>query len=327
MLENKVKETIAKYNLIQKGDSIIVGVSGGPDSMTLLTVLLKLKTAYDLKIYVAHINHMLRENAEIDEEYVKNFCEKNNIELFVKHANIQEKAQKEKRGLEETGRLVRYNFFEEVLNKTNSNKIAIAHNLNDRVETIIMNTLRGSGLNGLKGIESSRGKYIRPLIEIPREEIEKYCEENNINPRHDESNDDNTYTRNKIRNIVIPYLKKEFNPNIINTMNRLSEIVKEEEEFVEKETQKRFDEVLISKEPGKIEFNVSKFNQQDKVIQKRLILQAITQTAGSIQGIERINIEDIIKLCNNNIGNKLTRPTKNVEIGIKNKKIYVQKII
>mgnify|MGYP002619426031 CR=1 FL=1 len=239
MLENKVKETIAKYNLIQKGDKIVVGVSGGPDSMTLLTVLLKLKNAYDLEIYVAHINHMLRENAIIDEEYVKEFCKKNDIELFIKHADIQEKAQKEKRGLEETGRLVRYNFFEEVLNKTNSNKIAIAHNLNDRVETIIMNTLRGSGLNGLRGIEASRGKYIRPLIEIPRDEIEKYCEENKINPRHDESNDDNTYTRNKIRNIIIPYLKREFNPNIINTMNRLSEIVKEEEEFVEEETKKK----------------------------------------------------------------------------------------
>ena len=190
-----------------------------------------------------------------------------------------------------------------------------------------MNTLRGSGLNGLRGIEASRGKYIRPLIEIPRDEIEKYCEENKINPRHDESNDDNTYTCNKIRNVIIPYLKREFNPNIINTMNRLSEIVKEEEDFVEEETKKKFEEIIISEEPEKIEFNVSKFNNQEKVIQKRLIMQAITVVAGSTQGIERINLEEIIKLCNNNIGNKFTRPTKNVEIGIKNKRIYIQKVI
>ena len=110
-------------------------------------------------------------------------------------------------------------------------------------------------------------------------------------------------------------------------MNRLSEIVKEEEEFVEEETKKKFEEIIISEEPEKIEFNVSKFNNQEKVIQKRLIMQAITVVAGSTQGIERINLEDIIKLCNNNIGNKFTRPTKNVEIGIKNKRIYIQKVI
>ena len=323
MLENKVKETIAKYNLIQKGDKIVVGVSGGPDSMTLLTVLLKLKNAYDLEIYVAHINHMLRENAIIDEEYVKEFCKKNDIELFIKHANIQEKAQKEKRGLEETGRLVRYNFFEEVLNKTNSNKIAIAHNLNDRVETIIMNTLRGSGLNGLRGIEASRGKYIRPLIEIPRDEIEKYCEENKINPRHDESNDDNTYTRNKIRNIVIPYIKEEFNPNILETMNRLAEVVSEENKFLNEFAQNIYEHILIEESKNQIVLDLKEFNKQDKVIKSRIMLYAITKLKGSSQGIEKVHIEDIIKLCSNNIGNKFLTPKKNLKILVKNKKIFI----
>ena len=232
MLEEKVRKTIREYNLIEKNDSIVVGVSGGPDSMTLLSILLKLKEEFNLKIYVAHVNHMLRENAIKDEEYVKEFCKKNNIEMFIKKANISEIAKKEKIGLEEAGRNARYNFFEEILKNTESNKIAIAHNINDKVETIIMNTLRGSGVSGLKGIEPKRKKYIRPLIEIERHEIEKYCIENEINPRHDESNDDNTYTRNKIRNIIIPYIRNEFNPNIIKTLNRLSEIIKEEDEYV-----------------------------------------------------------------------------------------------
>ncbi len=144
MLENKVLATISKYKMIENGDSIVVGVSGGPDSMTLLTTLLNMKEKFNLKIYVAHINHGLRENAKIDEQYVKQFCEKNNVECFIKNINIKEIAEKEKRGIEETGRKVRYNFFEEVLIKTKSNKIAIAHNLNDKVETIIMNTIRGS---------------------------------------------------------------------------------------------------------------------------------------------------------------------------------------
>ena len=327
MLEEKVRKTIREFNLIEKNDSIVVGVSGGPDSMTLLSILLKLKEEFHLKIYVAHVNHMLRENAIKDEEYVKEFCKKNNIEIFIKKANISEIAQKEKIGLEEAGRNIRYNFFEEVLKNTKSNKIAIAHNLNDKAETIIMNTLRGSGVSGLKGIEAKRKKYIRPLIEIERYEIEKYCIENKINPRHDESNDDNTCTRNKIRNIVIPYIKNEFNPNIIKTLNRLSEIIKEEDEYVQSETEKIFKEILLTDEKNKIEFDPRKFNEQEKVIQKNLILLAIKKVKGSIQGIEKVNIDDIIKLCNNNIGNKLIRPTKQLEIGIKNKRIYIKNII
>lgn len=327
MLEEKVRKTIREYNLIEKNDSIVVGVSGGPDSMTLLSILLKLKEEFNLKIYVAHVNHMLRENAIKDEEYVKEFCEKNNIEMFIKKANISEIAKKEKIGLEEAGRNARYNFFEEILKNTESNKIAIAHNLNDKVETIIMNTLRGSGVSGLKGIEAKRKKYIRPLIEIERYEIEKYCIENKINPRHDESNDDNTYTRNKIRNIVIPYIKNEFNPNIIKTLNRLSEIIKEEDEYVQSKTEKIFKEILLTNEKNKIELDPRKFNDQEKVIQKNLILLAIKKVKGSTQGIEKVNIDDIIKLCNNNIGNKLIRPVKQLEIGIKNKRIYIKNII
>ena len=294
--------------------------------MTLLSLLLKLKKEFDIKIYVAHVNHMIRENANIDEIYVKEFCEKNGLEIYIKHIDILKEAKKSKKGIEETGRSARYKFFDEILEKTNSNKIAIAHNLNDKAETILMNLIRGTGTSGLKGIEPRRGKYIRPLIEISREKIEQYCEEMKINPRHDESNDDNTYTRNKIRNIVIPYLKENFNPNIVTNLNRLSEIIKEEEEFFEKQALRFFEEIAITNTENIIEYNVRKFNNLDKVIQKRLILEAIKMIKGSTQGIEKINLDDIIKLCNNNIGNKYLLPTKGLKIGIKNKKIFIKKI-
>ena len=323
MLVSKVRDTINKYNLIEYGDSIVVGVSGGPDSMTLLNILLKLKDEFNLKIYVAHINHGIRENAIIDEEYVKEFCEKNRIELFVKHADVIKLSQNEKTGLEETGRNVRYTFFKEILKKTKSNKIAIAHNLNDKIETIIMNVIRGTGKTGLKGIEPKRDVYIRPLIEITRSEIEDYCNNEKLNPRHDESNDDNTYTRNKIRNIIIPYLKENFNPNIIESINRLSDIIVEDENYLEEETEKVFNNIVLKNESDLIEYNIKGFNNQNKSIQKRLILLGIIKVIGNVQGIEKVNIDDIIKLCNNNIGNKFLRPNKNVEIGIKNKKIYI----
>ncbi len=324
MLYEQVKETIKKYNMIEQNDKIVVGVSGGPDSMTLINLLIQLKSEYNIKIFVAHVNHMIRENAKKDEEYVKDFCQKNNIEIFIKHEDVNKKSKTEKKGLEEAGREVRYKFFDEVLKKTNSNKIAIAHNLNDNCETIIMNIIRGTGIKGLKGIEPKRENYIRPLIETPREEIEKYCEENKINPRHDESNDDNTYTRNKIRNIIIPYIKKEFNPNIVKGINRLSNIVQEEEKYIEKEVEKAYKEVIINDEK-EIIYDLKKFNSKDILIQKKLILLGIEKIFGDTKGIEKINLDDIIKLCNNNIGNKFLKPNQRTKIEIKNKCINIKK--
>ena len=156
MLEEKVIDTIKKYNLIENGDRIVLGVSGGPDSITMLNVLNEIKKQNIIKfdIFVAHINHGIRENAILDEEFVLDFCLNKNIEAFVLKINLKEEAKKNKKGLEEMGRIKRYEFFDEICAKTNSNKIAIAHNSNDNVETIIMNIIRGSGLSGLKGIEA-----------------------------------------------------------------------------------------------------------------------------------------------------------------------------
>ena len=171
-MKNKVLETIRKYKLIENNDKIVLGVSGGPDSIAMLNILNDIKNDDNINlnfsIVVAHINHLIREEAKQDEEYVKRFCEERNIEFYSKSIDVQKIANTNKIGTEEAGRNVRYEFFDEVLIKTNSNKIAIAHNKNDKIETIIMHILRGSGINGLKGIEPKREKYIRPLIECER---------------------------------------------------------------------------------------------------------------------------------------------------------------
>ena len=329
MLKEKVLETIEKNNLIENGDSLVLGVSGGPDSISMLDILRKLQENIKFKINVAHINHGLRENAKIDEEYVEKYCEKYNIPFYVLHADVRKIAEETKRGLEETGRDVRYKFYDEVLEKTDSNKIAIAHNANDYVETIIMNVLRGSGPNGLKGIEMIQGKYIRPLLTSKREEIEEYCKEEKLNPRHDESNDENEYTRNKIRNIVIPYIEKEFNPNIIETLTRLSEIVKEEQEYLNKKVEIFYKEICIEEaldqDERQIVLDLRKFNEEEIVLQKKVILLSIQKIFGNTKGIEKKHVEDMVKLCNNNVGNKYLTPNKNTKIVIKNKKIYLKK--
>ncbi len=325
-MKSKVLNTIKKYNLIENGDKIILAVSGGPDSISMLDILNNIKNDKNIdinfEIIVAHVNHMIREEAIEDEKYVRNFCEEREIEFYSKSIDVQKMANNNKIGTEEAGRKARYEFFDEILKKTNSNKIAIAHNRNDSVETVIMHILRGSGISGLKGIEPRREKYIRPLIECERKEIEEYCYENHLKPKIDKTNFDNIYTRNKIRNIVIPYIKNEFNENIVKTISRLSELVSEEENYMDKQVKKIYKEILITEGKKEIQLDLKKFNIQEKVIKSRLILYTITRIFGSSEGIEKVHIEDIIKLCSNNIGNKFLTPNKNIKVLVKNHKIY-----
>ena len=322
MLKEEVLKTIETYNLIEMNDKIVIGVSGGPDSICLLHVLYGLKEKLGIEIVVAHVNHMLREVADLETEYVQKFCKKLGIQCYVKKADILKISKTQKKGTEEVGRQVRYDFFDEVAKKTNSNKIATAHNSNDRAETVILNILRGSGLSGLKGIEPIRdNKYIRPLINTDRQDIENYCNDNKLEPKYDKTNNENIYTRNKVRNTVIPYIKKEFNPNIIKTINRLSSLATEENEYLQAITKQEFENLLIEKTENII-LDLHKFNSLNLVIKRRLILYTINEVLHTTNGIEKVNIDDIIKLCKNNIGNKYLLPIKEIKIYVKKGKIY-----
>ena len=317
---NKVKKTIEKYNLIDKEDKILVGVSGGPDSITLLNILYEL--GYNL--CVAHINHGIRENAVEDEKYVTNFCKEKNIPCFVKQVKLKE--LNIGMTLEEVGRKVRYDFFYEIMEQENCTKIATAHNANDNAETVIMNIIRGSGMSGLKGIEASRENIIRPLIEITRKEIEEYCEENKLNPCHDESNDEAIYTRNKVRLELLPYIEKNINTNVINNINRMSELISSEEEYIKRQVDEAYLECVIEENLGKVVCNLKKFNKLDNVIKRRLIIKFIIKTLGNAKDIERVHIADILKLCENNVGGKFLTPNKNIKVTVNKGKVIYEKI-
>ena len=324
-MKEKVLNTIKKYNLIQNGDKIILGVSGGPDSMSMLHILKEIKNEkkFDFEIIVAHVDHQIREEAIDDEKYVVEYCIKNQIKYYIKRIDVKKYANNNKMGLEEAGRNLRYEFFDEILEKENANKIAIAHNKNDKIETIIMNELRGTGIAGLKGIEPIReNKYIRPIIECERSEIEKYCEEKNLNPRIDKTNFINDCTRNKIRNVVLPYIKQEFNQNIIETIYRLSEVMNETEEYLQNQTEKIYNEIKITENV----LDLKKFNIQDDLIKKRIIIYEIAKVLGNTQNIEKVNIDDIIKLCTNNIGNKYLTPNKNIKVLVNKGKIFFERL-
>ena len=324
MIEEKVLKTIKENNLIGNEDKIVIGVSGGPDSMALLNVLINLNNTNGLlfKIIVAHFNHGIRKEADEETEFVKNFCKSKNIPCYVKKENVVELAKAQKIGTEEAGRKLRYEFFDDVLEKENAQKIATAHSANDNAETILMNIIRGSGTSGLKGIEAKRSnKFIRPLIECTRKEIEEYCKKEKLNPRYDKTNDENTYTRNKIRNILIPMLEKDFNPNIIIALNRMSKIAKDENDYLQKQVAEAYKQILIKENLNvsneNIKLDLKKFNTQELVIKNRLVLYTINRLIGSSQNIEKIHVQDIIKLCQNNIGNKYLTPNKSIKVYIK----------
>lgn len=325
---NKVIKTIKNYNLINEQDKIVIGVSGGPDSMCLLHILNSLKEKLGIHIYVAHVNHMIRPEADAETEYVKNYCEKIGVDCYIKRINVISKSNEEKIGTEEAGRKARYDFFEEICNKVGANKIATAHNANDNAETVLMNIFRGAGTSGLKGIEPIRdGRYIRPIIECERSEVEEYCKENELNPKIDMSNFENTYTRNKVRNIIIPQIKTEFNPNIIHSLNKLAALAKQENEFIEKYVRDVFNNQLLIESNGtEVILKLKEFNGLDNFIKGRVVLYSIRKVLGHVQGIEKIHIDDIITLCDKNIGNKYLTPNKNIKVLVKAGKVYFTQI-
>ena len=303
-----VEQTIRKYNMLDHGDSIVVGFSGGPDSLCLLHVLLELKEALELKIYAAHLNHQFRgKDADEDALYVKEICKEWGVDAFIQVFNVTAYAKEKGLSSEEAGREVRYRLFSEVANEVGANKIAVAHNMNDNAETVLMNIFRGSGIEGLKGIEAARGEIIRPLINVRREEIEAYCEEKALNPRIDKTNLEPIYGRNKIRLELIPYIEKNFNANIMSTLNRLSDIVTLENDFFNKEAKIVFLEIAIIGE-NSIEYNINKLNNIHPALMRRIIRMGIEELSGSLRGIEYKNIETVVDLMDKSTGAAVMLP-------------------
>lgn len=297
MIFEKVLSTINKHELIQKGDKIVVGLSGGPDSVCLLHILSRLKDKFDLEIYAAHLNHQIRGiEAQKDAFYISNLCEEMGITFFIKSINVPEYCEKNGVSIEEGARKLRYEMFYEVKNNTRANKIAIGHNLNDQAETILMRIMRGTGLQGLKGIEYIRdGVIIRPILDIERSDIEKYCEQNNLNPRIDKTNLESIYTRNKIRLELIPYMKDNFNSNIIESIARMGNSLRSDNDYIENEALIKFKEVSNINDDS-VEINLSSYINLHNSIKVRILRNSIKHILGDTNFIDQRHIDDIIDL-------------------------------
>lgn len=302
-LLEKVENYCVANKLIEKGDRIVVGVSGGPDSLCLLNLLNLLKDKYELDLVVVHINHSLRDEADFEENYVRETAENFNLKFFSKKVDILRLSKEEKRSTEEVARNVRYDFFREVLKKTGANKIAVAHNKNDNAETVLMNIIRGAGNEGVIGIGNRKNEIIRPLIAISRDEIEKYCEEKSLIAMIDKTNFETVYTRNKVRNLIIPMLK-EINPDVIESLNRASEIARDEEEFIEEYVGNIYSDIT-GYEDKELYILKDEFARLKVGLKRRILRMAIYEFRSSLKdvGFKTINnaIDEILRSQNGNL--------------------------
>ena len=227
---------IKEYEMLPRGcqNLVVVGLSGGADSVCLLHVLLSLREEYALEISSVHVNHGIRgDEADADENFVSELCRRLDVELDVYRYDAPGEAVRMKLTLEEAGRVLRYQSFEKSLQKRGDGKIAVAHNKNDNVETVLMRIFRGTGMKGLAGIPPVRGNIIRPLITTSRAEIENFCCENNISYRTDSTNLKNIYTRNFIRLELLPLAKERIAPAALENISRMARIMSEEEEYLD----------------------------------------------------------------------------------------------
>lgn len=270
--EKKIFDFIKRNNLIKAGDSILVGVSGGPDSLSLLHYLLHKKDIYQISIMAAHVDHMFRgEESYKDLQYVQYLCERWGILCESERINIQEKMVDINKGFEETARIYRYRFLEEVMEKHQCQKLFLGHHGDDQIETILMRLTRGStgkGRAGIPIVRSTRnGQIIRPLLCLTKQEIEEYCSHYELSPRKDPSNDEQDYTRNRYRKNILPFLKKE-NIHVHEHFQRFSEEIIEDEEYLQELTLIKMNK-LWKKNKNAITIDIQLFREMPLPLQRR----------------------------------------------------------
>lgn len=304
---DRIKRTIEDYNLINHGDRVIVAISGGPDSVCLLHALSQLREEYDLELYGAHLNHNFRGiEAQIDAQYVSQLCEKLDVLCFIKSIDVPQYAKSEGLSPEEAGRILRYEFFEEVASRVSATKIAVAHNENDQAETVLMRLLRGTGLQGLTAIHAKRGKIIRPLLHIDRQSIESYCENHNLSPRIDLTNLESIYKRNKIRLELIPYLEENYNPNVIQSLFKTAEILKNDFDFIEEKAREVFQSLVSSEKNNRLELSIVGIRRLHPALQSRIVRLCAGRLLGRQEILEYNHVQSILELVDKGVTGKKT---------------------
>jgi len=321
-LIKKIKKNISENSIIDEKDRILVGLSGGPDSIFLLYIL---HNYFNNQLIIAHINHKLRGvDSDLDEKFVRTISQKLKIPLYVIREDIRKLSNENKKSIEEVGREVRFSFFDKTLKVENFNKIALGHNLDDNVETILINFIKGSGTKGLIGIPEKRDNIIHPIINIKKEEILKFLEENKIEYRVDKTNFEIDFLRNKVRNYLLPIIEKEFNKNFKEKILSLSNILKVEDRFLDNLVENIKND-LIEFEDDFIKIDNKKFQKLDLSLKRRLIRKAIDYFNRDLREYPLEHIDKVISLENKKTGKEIELPFNLIAVKDKNKIIIEKK--
>ncbi|MCR4833726.1 MAG: tRNA lysidine(34) synthetase TilS [Butyrivibrio sp.] len=301
-----VRNFIIDNELIGGEETVIAGVSGGADSVCLFHLLRELSEELNFSIRVVHINHMIRDTAAADENFVKNLCEKYGIPFYIKHIDIPRLTEESGQSEEEVGRNERYKAFLEVAAEADGKAlIATAHNRNDLSETMLHNLFRGSRLTGLAGIRPWRMrdgyKLIRPILILDRAEIEKYLTENGYTWCTDETNLEDDYTRNRIRHHILPYAEKEINKSAIKHVAEAASYLAEVDDYLDEQARKAG--IRIEKESeNEIVYDLSEFRKEPAIIRKRLIMRSLKTLMPGIKDVTATHLEEIDKLAEDSRG-------------------------
>lgn len=305
-ITSRFLSNIKKYNLIDKNDTIIVGASGGPDSQFLIYLLNEIKTEYNLTIILAHLNHLHRKEAIFDENLVVETGKKLNLEVKVKKSSMDDFAKENKLSPEDAGRRLRYDFFYSLAKENKSAKIAVAHNMDDQAETMLFRMARGTGLDGLSGMDYKNGKIIRPILSFKKSEILAYLNEKKIPYAIDSTNLENDYSRNYIRNEIFPKIA-ELNPNAIENFYNLSDLIKNDLEIIDELIDQKYEVVAVIEDKTFVKFDKEEFENLSYSIKSRILRKSIYKLQGNVKNFSKENIDDFLNLLDLDTGKKIIK--------------------
>jgi len=296
MLLERVKETIKRYAMLEQGERVLVAVSGGVDSVVLLDILCRLAAEYTLDLTIAHLDHGLRgEEAREDARFVAHLARKEKLALIEKKLDVAEFSKEKRIGIEEGARLLRRDFLHAAADEVGAAKIALGHTQNDRGETMLFNLIRGAGPTGLVGIRPVNRSVIRPLIEVSREEILSYARSCDLPWREDRTNQDLSFSRNRIRHRILPLLR-EMNPRVLAALQRTADLLATEELALDDLLAPLWVKVLIVQAEDRIVIQRGRLSQLYKGVQALLLRRGIARLRGDLQGIEKVHIDALLGL-------------------------------
>lgn len=301
-MENSFKKFIEKNNLLNHCKSLLLAVSGGPDSLAMLNLFCELREYFNINIAAAHLDHMFREESSSEADFVEKFAKDRGIRFFRKSENLPELINKQNISAEAAARKVRFNFFREIINQYNYDLLALAHHKDDQAETVLLNLFRGSGLQGLSGIQPKvnfeKLRIIHPMLCFNKKEILDYCSDQALKPRFDSSNQEDIYSRNIIRNKIFPIVENRINDNAREVIARSSNIIAAENEFIEEQALEKYKEILLKENSVKVIIDFNKFLNIDQVLQRRIYRIIYYKINSNLDDLYFDHILEIEKLIN-----------------------------